>query len=52
MNIFLKERNGSVLGVDSVPLDYTAIKTLYQGNLKTEQVVVQSLGRVQLFATP
>ena len=52
MNIFLKERNGSVLGVDSVPLDYTAIKTLYQGNLKTEQVVVQSLGRVQLFVTP
>ena len=52
MNIFLKERNGSVLGVDSVPLDYTAIKTLYQGNLKKEQVVVQSLSRVQLFVTP
>ena len=52
MNIFLKERNESVLGVDSVPLEYTTIKTLYQGNLKKEQVAFKCLSCVQLFVTP
>lgn len=39
MNKFLKEKNGSVLGVDFVLLDYITLKKLWiylynQGNLK------------------
>lgn len=42
MNKFLKEKNGSVLGVDFVLLDYITLKKLWiylynQGNLKKKK---------------
>lgn len=43
MNKFLKEKNGSVLGVDFVLLDYITLKKLWiylynQGNLKKKKM--------------